>query len=67
MTKGMTRTWWLRRTRTAHLSDTANDISMERSFWLDDAFASGGSNGYDRKATGITARGRLGGHQALLP
>ncbi|HVH98308.1 MAG TPA: NAD-glutamate dehydrogenase domain-containing protein, partial [Enhygromyxa sp.] len=42
---------------TAHLSDTANAISMEQSFWLDDAFASGGSNGYDHKATGITARG----------
>ncbi|MEZ4453962.1 MAG: NAD-glutamate dehydrogenase [Nannocystaceae bacterium] len=42
---------------TAHLSDTANAISMERGFWLDDAFASGGSNGYDHKATGITARG----------
>ena len=42
---------------TAHLSDTANAISMRRGFWLDDAFASGGSNGYDHKATGITARG----------
>ena len=42
---------------TAHLSDTANAISMDRGFWLDDAFASGGSNGYDHKATGITARG----------
>ncbi len=42
---------------TAHLSDTANAISMKRGFWLDDAFASGGSNGYDHKATGITARG----------
>jgi glutamate dehydrogenase len=42
---------------TAHLSDTANRISAEGEFWLDDAFASGGSNGYDHKATGITARG----------
>ena len=42
---------------TAHLSDTANAISQEKGFWLDDAFASGGSNGYDHKATGITARG----------
>jgi glutamate dehydrogenase len=42
---------------TAHLSDTANAISQEGSFWMDDAFASGGSNGYDHKATGITARG----------
>jgi len=42
---------------TAHLSDTANAISEERGFWLRDAFASGGSNGYDHKAIGITARG----------
>jgi glutamate dehydrogenase len=42
---------------TAHLSDTANRISQERGFWLGDAFASGGSNGYDHKALGITARG----------
>lgn len=42
---------------TAHLSDTANGISSDAGFWLDDAFASGGSNGYDHKATGITARG----------
>ncbi|PRP91013.1 NAD-specific glutamate dehydrogenase [Enhygromyxa salina] len=42
---------------TAHLSDTANGISMDQGFWLDDAFASGGSNGYDHKKTGITARG----------
>ncbi len=42
---------------TAHLSDTANAISAERQFWLGDAFASGGSNGYDHKAMGITARG----------
>ena len=42
---------------TAHLSDTANGISRDYGFWLDDAFASGGSNGYDHKAVGITARG----------
>lgn len=42
---------------TAHLSDTANAISESRGFWLGDAFASGGSNGYDHKALGITARG----------
>ncbi len=42
---------------TAHLSDTANRISREYGFWLDDAFASGGSNGYDHKKVGITARG----------
>ncbi len=42
---------------TATLSDTANRIARERGFWLDDAFASGGSTGYDHKAMGITARG----------
>ena len=42
---------------TAHLSDTANGIAREYGFWLDDAFASGGSNGYDHKKVGITARG----------
>ncbi|HKK71886.1 MAG TPA: NAD-glutamate dehydrogenase domain-containing protein [Candidatus Krumholzibacteria bacterium] len=42
---------------TAHLSDRANAISEKRAFWLGDAFASGGSNGYDHKAIGITARG----------
>ncbi len=42
---------------TAHLSDTANRISLSYGFWLGDAFASGGSNGYDHKVVGITARG----------
>jgi glutamate dehydrogenase len=42
---------------TAHLSDTANEIAVARGFWLGDAFASGGSNGYDHKKYGITARG----------
>lgn len=42
---------------TASFSDTANAISLERGFWLGDAFASGGSHGYDHKAMGITARG----------
>ena len=42
---------------TAHLSDTANKISLEYNHWLGDAFASGGSQGYDHKALGITARG----------
>ncbi|MEO1102940.1 MAG: NAD-glutamate dehydrogenase domain-containing protein, partial [Pseudomonadota bacterium] len=42
---------------TATFSDTANAISQEHGFWLDDAFASGGSAGYDHKAMGITARG----------
>ncbi len=42
---------------TATFSDIANEISNERKFWLTDAFASGGSNGYDHKKQGITARG----------
>jgi glutamate dehydrogenase len=42
---------------TATFSDTANGISLKRGFWLGDAFASGGSAGYDHKAMGITARG----------
>jgi len=42
---------------TARFSDIANAIAEQRDFWLDDAFASGGSNGYDHKAMGITARG----------
>jgi glutamate dehydrogenase len=42
---------------TATFSDTANRVSEERGFWLGDAFASGGSSGYDHKALGITARG----------
>lgn len=42
---------------TASFSDTANAVAAEYGFWLDDAFASGGSAGYDHKALGITARG----------
>ncbi len=42
---------------TATFSDTANRVSQEYGFWLDDAFASGGSAGYDHKALGITAKG----------
>ena len=42
---------------TATFSDIANAISAEYGFWLGDAFASGGSAGYDHKAMGITARG----------
>ena len=42
---------------TATFSDTANEIALERGFWLGDAFASGGSVGYDHKAMAITARG----------
>ncbi|MEO5901031.1 MAG: NAD-glutamate dehydrogenase domain-containing protein [Ilumatobacteraceae bacterium] len=42
---------------TASFSDIANEISAAYGFWLGDAFASGGSEGYDHKAMGITARG----------
>lgn len=42
---------------TASFSDTANAISKNYDFWLKDAFASGGSEGYDHKVMGITARG----------
>ncbi len=42
---------------TATFSDLANAISSEYNFWLGDAFASGGSNGYDHKKMGITAKG----------
>ncbi|MGV9712285.1 NAD-glutamate dehydrogenase [Gordonia sp. NPDC003424] len=42
---------------TAAFSDIANDVAAHYGFWLGDAFASGGSAGYDHKAMGITARG----------
>jgi glutamate dehydrogenase len=42
---------------TATFSDLANRVAAEYGYWLDDAFASGGSAGYDHKALGITARG----------
>jgi glutamate dehydrogenase len=42
---------------TATFSDLANTLAAERGFWLGDAFASGGSHGYDHKELGITARG----------
>ncbi len=42
---------------TATFSDIANALALERNFWLGDAFASGGSHGYDHKAMGITAKG----------
>jgi glutamate dehydrogenase len=42
---------------TAHWSDRANDTAAEYGYWLKDAFASGGSHGYDHKQLGITARG----------
>ncbi|GAB6067204.1 hypothetical protein JCM13664_05220 [Methylothermus subterraneus] len=42
---------------TAGLSDTANQVAADYRFWLKDAFASGGSSGYDHKRLGITAKG----------
>ena len=42
---------------TATFSDLANSVAQEYKFWLDDAFASGGSQGYDHKKMGITAKG----------
>jgi glutamate dehydrogenase len=42
---------------TATFSDLANELAIRRGYWLGDAFASGGSEGYDHKAMGITARG----------
>jgi len=44
---------------TASMSDVANSISIERNFWLKDAFASGGSNGFGHKDLGITAKGAI--------
>ena len=44
---------------TAAMSDVANDIAIKRGYWLGDAFASGGSNGYGHKDLGITARGSI--------
>jgi len=42
---------------TSSFSDIANEIAAQRQFWLGDAFASGGTHGYDHKKEGITARG----------
>src|SRR3546814_6376947 len=42
---------------TASFSDVANAIAADHNFWLGDAFASGGSHGYDHKGMAITARG----------
>ncbi len=44
---------------TSSMSDTANAIARRRGFWIDDAFASGGSNGFHHKKLGITAKGAL--------
>ena len=48
---------WLLTREPRRSQDLANTVSEEYGFWLDDAFASGGSNGYDHKEVGITARG----------
>ena len=52
---------------TATFSDIANAIAEEYGFWLGDAFASGGSAGYDHKEMGITARGAWESVRAPLP
>ncbi|GHI38536.1 hypothetical protein Sviol_29440 [Streptomyces violascens] len=52
---------------TATFSDIANDVAISYNFWLGDAFASGGSAGYDHKGMGITARGAWESVQAALP
>jgi len=44
---------------TASMSDVANAIALKRNYWLGDAFASGGSNGFGHKDLGITARGAM--------
>jgi len=44
---------------TASMSDVANAIALKRNYWLGDAFASGGSNGFGHKELGITARGAM--------
>jgi glutamate dehydrogenase len=51
---------------TADMSDVANEIAISRGFWLGDAFASGGSNGYGHKELGITARGSLKSSQRFF-
>ncbi|PTQ89557.1 NAD-glutamate dehydrogenase domain-containing protein [Agitococcus lubricus] len=50
---------------TATFSDTANSLAADYQFWLGDAFASGGSNGYDHKKMAITARGAFVSLHAL--
>ena len=52
---------------TATFSDIANGVAAEYGFWLGDAFASGGSAGYDHKAMGITARGAWESVRRALP
>jgi glutamate dehydrogenase len=52
---------------TAVFSDLANAVSSEHGFWLGDAFASGGSQGFDHKAMGITSRGAWRTVQEVVP
>ncbi|WP_425558547.1 NAD-glutamate dehydrogenase domain-containing protein [Kitasatospora albolonga] len=52
---------------TATFSDIANGVAESYGFWLGDAFASGGSAGYDHKGMGIHGARRLGVRQAQLP
>ncbi len=52
---------------TATFSDIANDIAVAHDYWLGDAFASGGSAGYDHKVMGITARGAWEAVKRALP
>ena len=67
-TTATTPTWSSRPTRARRRSrDIANGVAESYGFWLGDAFASGGSVGYDHKAMGITARSRVGVGPAPLP
>jgi glutamate dehydrogenase len=51
---------------TSSMSDKANEISLSRTFWLKDAFASGSSNGYHHKKLGVTAKGALKASQRFF-
>lgn len=51
---------------TSSMSDTANKIAISRGFWLQDAFASGSSNGYHHKKLGVTAKGALKASQRFF-
>ena len=51
---------------TSSMSDTANKIAISRGFWLQDAFASGSSNGYHHKKLGVTAKGAIKASQRFF-
>jgi len=51
---------------TANMSDVANEIAINRNYWLGDAFASGGSNGFGHKLLGVTAKGALRSSQRFF-